>query len=192
MMRFSTIVVLLFFGIGGVDAATLSEYWTYTNARRAESQGRYDEAVGIYSRLIAEDPDNLVLNQSLADTLFSQGKYDKAAQLYAEIEKKSPRSEIPTLWYNRGTVALKAGRYSEAMGWFRRTLSVRPDDKQAKHNLEIAQQLSKMPPPPKTPPPEQLDAPNPMLNSLDQMERESRRQRKRRPPTPPRDIERDW
>jgi tetratricopeptide (TPR) repeat protein len=192
MMPFVAIVLALFLGTSVVDATSLTEYWTYTNAGRAASQGRYDEAVSIYSQLIAEDPGNLLLNQALADTLYYQGQYDKAAKLYAEIEKKLPRSEAPVLWYNRGTVALKAGRYSEAMGWFRRTLAARPEDKQAKHNLEIAQQLAKTPPPPKNPPPEQLDMPNPMLNSLDQMERESRRQRKQRPPVPPRDVERDW
>lgn len=186
--------IALFFALTSMIGATsVSEYWTYANAQRAAQKGQYDDAVAMYSKLIAKEPDNLVFLHSLADVLYVQGRYQQAHETYALLEKKSQKSEVPYLWYNRGNIALKRGHYSDAIRWYRRTLAANPSDLQAKHNLELARQLQdqnnrETPPTPemKTPPP------NPMLNALDQLERESRRQRKQNQPPTPREVEQDW
>ncbi len=190
MIRWLGVFVLWMVGISYISATSLPQYWTYTNARRAEEHGRWDKAVRLFTQMLANDPDNVVLMRSLADALYHKGEYAKAGVLYDQIGKRSPQSEVPNVWYNQGNSAFQAGRYPEAASWYRKTLSRNPRDVQAKHNLELAQrrmQEKNPPTPPENPPP-----PSPMLNAMDQMERESRHQRKQTPPTPPRNVERDW
>lgn len=189
MSRWLWVVGLWGLSLGVVSATSLPQYWTYTQARRAEAHGRAGEAVSIYSKLLVNDPDNIVLMRSLADALYHKGDYTKAGELYEKIGRRSPKSEIPSLLYNQGNAAFQVGRYAEAVSWYRKALSLNPRDVQAKHNLELAQRRmqDKNPAPPPPPPP-----PHSMLNAMDQMERESRHQRKQNPPIPPRNVERDW
>lgn len=191
MMRWRLVLMIWLVGMGSVFATSVPEYWTYTTARRAAAQGRMDQSVRLYTRLLANDPDNLTLMRSLADALYHKGEYAKAGELYAQINAKCPKSEVPDLWYNRGNAAFQDGRYPEAISWYRKTLSINPGDIQAKHNLELAQRRARQKNPPqeeKNPPP----PPSAMLNAMDDMERESRRQRKLNDPQPPRKVEKDW
>jgi len=179
-----------------VSAATsMADYWSYTAAQRAEAGGNSAKAVQIYTQLLAKDPDNLLLMQTLADALYHAGDYTKSGVIYDQLATRLPKAQWPALYYNQGNVAFRLGRYPEAVVWYRKALALNPDDLQAKHNLELAQRRmdeNTPPPPPLNDRPKPPPPPSPMLNALDQLERESRRNRRPNNPEPPRQVERDW
>jgi len=196
-MKWGWVLCLILIGTMPIMGATARQYIQYSAAKSAYDQGHIADAVKQFTALVADDPENIVLVQNLANALYKQGQYDKAKRLYEQLLKQSPKSDYAMLWYNLGNCAYQTQRYDDAIRWYRKALVKSPNDTQAKHNLELAlqrRQSPKTPPPPspksEDPPPQR--APDSLLNTLDQFEREARHNRSLNPAPPPKDIEKDW
>lgn len=73
-----------------------------------------------------------------ANTAYSQTDFEKAIEIYTQIieSEATPTAE---LYYNLGCAYFKSGDIGRAILNFERTLRLKPGDKDALHNLKIAQ-----------------------------------------------------
>jgi hypothetical protein len=65
-----------------------------------------------------------------ANRLFQTGKFDKAGQIYARVAAQDPKDYSATL--QLGRIALLSNRLDEAQKWLEKSITLRPDDADAK------------------------------------------------------------
>ncbi len=105
---------------------------------------------------------------------FQQGKYAEAATLYQNAERTAADASFKSnALYNMGNALLRSEKYAEAIEAYKSSLRQRPNQPDAKKNLQIA--IKKLreqedPPPPPIPPPPPPPPPKqrPRNNYLDQ------------------------
>ncbi|MDQ3000875.1 MAG: tetratricopeptide repeat protein [Fibrobacterota bacterium] len=138
---FSKILGLL--GASGVPAK---------QAAKAYADGDFDKALQKYAEAQLDNPESQALSYNIGNAHFRKKKYDDAIKAY----KKSLHGEDAGLaaasYYNlgnahfrKGEFAIQSGKqegiedYREAMAMYKKSLEVRPDDKNAKRNIEVVQ-----------------------------------------------------
>jgi len=71
-----------------------------------------------------------------ANAAYADGRYEEAATLYQAMLDEQPDA---TIYYNLGNARFKQGELAQAILNYERALRLRPNDKDAKYNLEFAQ-----------------------------------------------------
>lgn len=136
-MRIVPIVFLSIF----LMAASLND------ARKANSafeQGNYAEAAELYQQALSQDPDNPRLHFNLARTLYELGEGDAAMEAYDRYKSLTDMPvERSFADYNKGRMLADQENYQEAVDFFREALRNNPNDRDAKHNYELALQKQK-------------------------------------------------
>lgn len=82
-------------------------------SRIALNQGRFDEAMDLLDRVLADDDSNEQALNLKGLILFKQNRYDEAVELFSGLLQKYP--DEPTLLMNLGLALLKSERYEEAI-----------------------------------------------------------------------------
>jgi Ca-activated chloride channel homolog len=118
-------------------------FWSDPVARRNEEGNRlwveenYTEALKVYRDAQLRAPENPILYYNVGQALLQQRKFEEAT---AELDQAAQRSDDPELQadaiYNRGLAQFEAGQLEAAIESFVRTLEIRPDDEDAKYNIE--------------------------------------------------------
>lgn len=126
-----------------------AERWLYNPRERTERaieayrEGDGDRAVSASEtahRLAPEDP-LTGYNAGTANLAAgTAGSARKAAKLLDGAAKAAPAGLAPAAWYNLGNARLAAGDPAAAVEAYKQALLRKPDDAEAKHNLEIALQ----------------------------------------------------
>jgi Ca-activated chloride channel family protein len=107
---------------------------------RLYHQGKYDEALSAYQKAQAEQPDLAELHYNVGNTLHRKENYqDAAAETLQGLSKADPDLRARA-YYNLGNSFYRQGQFAEAIAAYREALKLDPDDQDAKHNLELAQQ----------------------------------------------------
>lgn len=136
-MRIVTIAFLSFFLMAA----------TFNDARKANSafeQGNYAEAAELYEQALSQDPDNPHLHFNLARTLYELGEGDAAMEAYDRYKSLTDQPlERSFADYNKGRMLADQENYQEAVDFFREALRNNPNDRDAKHNYELALQKQK-------------------------------------------------
>jgi tetratricopeptide (TPR) repeat protein len=87
-------------------------------------QGRHEEAVEIYEKLVAEDPQDAAAHASLAGALGALGRYDEALEHLEAAIELDPLN--PEAYHNRGVVHEKRGEPDAAIREYRTALRYNP------------------------------------------------------------------
>jgi len=98
---------------------------------------RPDEAIEIYRKLLAFQPDNASAHLSLGWTYFTTGKIDEAEERFREVlrlDKNSPRAHL-----NLGRIAEMRGREEDAAKRYRAALEYVPE--MTEEHLHVARAL---------------------------------------------------
>ncbi len=158
------------------------------------------DAHKIFSKLLPKAPQNPEIFYNLAYTSHQLQRYDQAETLGVHSVKNLKKSAQFKAWYNLGNTEYQQEHYEKAIESYRQSLSLNPNNLDAKHNLELAtyQLLKKKPKPPehKHTPQEnsQKEAARSQaqntLSSLDQVEKEARL--KHRPKIQQKKVDKDW
>lgn len=82
--------------------------------------GRYQEAITEFNKLIKEKPDDGALRASLGGALGAVGRYDEALSALDEAERLSPLN--PEIYHNRGVIYERQGKRDEAIAQYRNAL----------------------------------------------------------------------
>ena len=100
--------------------------------------GRYDEALKALRAGRAEMPREAAIPYDEALAHLGKGQSDSAAVRYQEAMGLRGDTAREAAAYNLGNVAYRAKDYGRAAGYYKEALRIRPDDRDAKRNLEEA------------------------------------------------------
>jgi len=108
---------------------------------RLYQQRKYDDALKMYVDAQASRPGAPELHYNIGNVLFRKKEYDKAVEEYLRAQAAADPVLSEAAIFNRGNALLMQGRPEEAIQAYVRALRARPDDTDAKRNLEIALRL---------------------------------------------------
>jgi Ca-activated chloride channel homolog len=110
---------------------------------RLYEQKRYDEALKMYTDAQAGRPQAPELHYNIGNVLFRKGEYDKAVEEYLRAQAGSNPALAEASVFNRGNALMMQGQLQQAVNAYVQALRAKPDDTDAKRNLELALRLLK-------------------------------------------------
>lgn len=131
-------IVLLVITTAGASASHADEI-SSANAKGNElyRQEKYDEALKQYKDAQLVAPESPPLHYNAGNALYRLQRYGDAEGEYRRT-KEGPPSLSPSGCYNLGNSLFRLGRFGEAVGAYQQALRLKPDDVDAKYNLELA------------------------------------------------------
>ncbi|HWE29161.1 MAG TPA: VWA domain-containing protein [Polyangia bacterium] len=100
--------------------------------------GKADKALEAYDRAVQALPEEPVAHFDRGVALYQLGKFPEAQKEFQRASEGHDASVKADAYYNMGNAWLKQERYKEALDAYKHTLGLRPDDRRAKWNLELA------------------------------------------------------
>lgn len=106
-------------------------------------KGEHEQALNEYRRAREQDSTNVVPQFNAGDALYKMGKFQESAQHFLGAASSSTDSVSAMSYYNLGNTAFNAGDLQAAVEAYKRSLLIKPDDQDAKYNLEYALRMLK-------------------------------------------------
>ncbi len=104
---------------------------------------RYAEAARVYRNLQTLAPDDAIRHQGIGERLLTQNLAESALSHLLIAAQALP--ENADLYFNTGLASLGAGKISQAIDYFGRSLALSPDDKATHFQMAAAQELAAKP-----------------------------------------------
>ena len=108
---------------------------------RLYNQKRYEDALKMYTDAQASRPDASELHYNIGNVLFRKKEYDKAVEEYLRAQAAPDPVLSQAALFNRGNALMMQGHLEDAIQAYVQSLRARPDDTDAKRNLELALRL---------------------------------------------------
>ncbi len=138
-----------------VAAATLFADQVYTKNKKANSlykNGNYGEALKLYEDLSIASPSEPKLKMNKGSAHYQLGDADKAEESYTSAQEGiKDKKVLADYYYNLGNIQYMQGeklaaqgkqeamdKYKAALGNYIKSLDIRPQDRDAKWNLQLA------------------------------------------------------
>lgn len=99
-------------------------------------EGKFDDALEYYRKAQVERPGAPELRFNAGDAYFKKNAYKDALQEFGHALKSRDPSLLARAYYNMGNVHVRQQNLQQAVEAYKRSLSIRPDDLDAKVNLE--------------------------------------------------------
>ena len=100
--------------------------------------GKADDALKAYDRAVEALPEEPIAHFDRGVALYQLGKFPEAEKEFQHASEGHDASVKADAYYNMGNAWLKQERFKEALDAYKHTLGLRPDDRRAKWNLELA------------------------------------------------------
>lgn len=101
-----------------------------------ERQGKLEQAVQEYRKVLALDPRHLQAHQHLGTVLHRLGQMDEAIVHYEEVLRANPN--LAGAHYNLGLALVEQGRVADAVNHYVEALRLKPDFVEVHNNLGVA------------------------------------------------------
>jgi tetratricopeptide (TPR) repeat protein len=121
-------------------------------AGKAYAEGDYDKALQKYAEAQLDNPESQALAYNIGNAEYRKKKYDEAIKAYKKALVGDDAGLAASSYYNlgnahfrKGEFAVQSGKqegiedYREAMAMYKKSLEIRPDNKDAKRNIEVVQ-----------------------------------------------------
>jgi tetratricopeptide (TPR) repeat protein len=121
-------------------------------AAKAYADGDYDKALQKYAEAQLDHPESQALAYNMGNAQYRKKKYDDAIAAYKKALHGDDAGVAAASYYNmgnahfrKGEFAIQSGKqegiedYREAMAMYKKSLEIRPEDKNAKRNIEVVQ-----------------------------------------------------
>lgn len=103
-------------------------------------QKRYESALETYRKAEVRDPDRPEIRYNVGTALYQLDHFQEAEeQLKRALTNAKPQDLRADAWYNYGNSQFRLGQFEQAIEAYKNTLELRPDDEDAKYNLELLQ-----------------------------------------------------
>ena len=99
-------------------------------------EGKFDDALEYYRKAQVERPDAPELRFNAGDAYFKKNAFKDALQEFGHALKSRDPSLLARAYYNMGNVHVRQQNLQQAVEAYKRSLSITPDDLDAKVNLE--------------------------------------------------------
>ncbi len=87
-----------------------------TEGNKLFEEGKYEEAIEIFEKILEEFPDAYVVNKNIGNAYFQMEKYDKAEEFYMKILEKDPNNNEVILLI--GNCYANWGQDEKALEWY--------------------------------------------------------------------------
>lgn len=134
--RVITALMCLAFLLCGEACAT--EYGDVKKGNKDYNKGQYTQAVEQYDKALKKKPLWEIPLFNLGNTFYRLQKYDDAVKKYSGNNKTKDTSLRAGTQYNMGNAYFKKNDYEKAVESYKNALRIKPDDADAKFNLELA------------------------------------------------------
>jgi len=105
---------------------------------RAYEAEKYDEALSRFEEAEVEAPDDPKVRYNAANARYRTGDFESAAKEFEQVLSKTDDPELQEkAYYNLGNAAFRKGDLKASSDFYRKALSIAPEDRQAKENLEF-------------------------------------------------------
>jgi len=108
---------------------------------RLYEQKKFDDALKKYVDAQASRPGAPELHYNIGNVLFRKKEYDKAVEEYLRAQAAPDPVLSQAALFNRGNALMMQGHLEDAIQAYVQSLRARPDDTDAKRNLELALRL---------------------------------------------------
>ncbi len=96
-------------------------------------EGKYEEAVKAYEKILEEFPDVYIVNKNIGNCYFKQEKYEKAEEYYRKVLEKAPSESGVMLAI--GNSYTNRGENEKALEWYRKIEFEKLDDPIVLYNV---------------------------------------------------------
>ena len=104
----------------------------------ALKSGKAEEALTHYDQAVKKLPGDSGVHFDRGAALYALSRFDEAGQEFLRATEAKDPALKASAFYNLGNAFFKKEKFKEAVSAYTRSLGLKPDDKQAKWNLEIA------------------------------------------------------
>lgn len=129
-------MIALFLGVGCGCAVNPAERNNAGNGLYEQSD--YVNAIKAYQAAQVAAPDEAEAYYNAASAYSQAGEFDKAIDALKQALKTSDPDLTARTYYNLGNVYFGMQRFDDAVTAYQQVLLLRPDDEDARHNLELA------------------------------------------------------
>jgi Ca-activated chloride channel family protein len=119
-------------------------------AAKAYETRDYDRAAQLLEGALKADPNNFRLMYNAGNVYYQQGNWQMAINAYGRAWDLGDEATRPTIGYNLGNAYVRQGdaagdpkAYAQAIAEYERVLQARPQDADARYNLEVAKRRLK-------------------------------------------------
>jgi len=107
----------------------------------AYEKGDYEKALKLFIDAQLEDPENPKILYNIGDAYYKVGDFDSAIKNFGEVLKNENRELRQKAFYNLGNSHYKKEMFEEAIKNYEEALNIKPDDEQAKQNIEFVKKV---------------------------------------------------
>jgi tetratricopeptide (TPR) repeat protein len=100
--------------------------------------GKAEDALGHYEQAVKKLPSDAGAHFDRGAALYALSRFDEAGQEFLRATEAKEPALKASAFYNLGNAFFKKEKFKEAVSAYTRALGLKPDDRQAKWNLEIA------------------------------------------------------
>lgn len=137
-------LLLLWGWLSGCRPNTLADWVAQGNNAFAETN--YHQALLAYETAVTLNPDTAVAQYNLGNTHYRLHQYPQAATHLQQTPDTVEEAQAVNMLFNRGNTFFQMEDYEQAIAAYQATLRRQPNDRDAKHNLELAlQQMGERP-----------------------------------------------
>ena len=104
--------------------------------------GKAEEALKHYDQAVKALPGEAGVHFDRGTALYALQRFDEAGQEFLRATEAKDPALKASAFYNLGNAYFKKEKFKDAVSAYTRTLGLKPGDKQAKWNLEIAHALA--------------------------------------------------
>ncbi len=105
-----------------------------------ERVGQLDEAIGIYEKFLAQEPDHLVATNNLALLLANRRGDPESLKRAEALADKLVKVEHPEIWDTRGWILHRAGKRDQALELLRKAVNAAPNNGGYQYHLALVYQ----------------------------------------------------
>jgi tetratricopeptide (TPR) repeat protein len=112
-------------------------------ANKFYNKEKYEEAYELYKKASILYPDKEEIKFNLSDCAYKLKRYREAADGFVRLSMSKDINLREKSFYNLGNTFMEVGQFEDAISSYKQALLLKPDDKRAKRNLEIAKLMQK-------------------------------------------------
>jgi Ca-activated chloride channel family protein len=137
VQRAALIFLMLFPFVTGFDLFQRRDP-NIEEGNKALAAGKADKALEAYDRAAGTMPEDPVVRFDRGAALYQLGKFPEAQKEFLRATESRDQSLRADSYYNMGNALMKQERFKDALDAYKHTLTLRPEDRRAKWNLELA------------------------------------------------------
>jgi Ca-activated chloride channel homolog len=132
-------ILLLLFVFGTFTSFAQSSKKLVREGNNKYEDGDFSDAEVQYRKALTKDPNYYKGKFNLGDAMYQQKNYKESGKIFDDLaQRKLDPNAKSGVYYNLGNSLMSEKKYQDAIEAYKNSLRLKPDDPDAKYNLEYA------------------------------------------------------